>query len=60
MRTTPARMVNRGLLGRHRRGRRTSFGLSARTEELFHAPARRFEEPAARLAAEVLDCIGAG
>lgn len=32
VRTTLARMVNRGLLERHRRGRRTYFGLSARAE----------------------------
>ncbi|MBS2965862.1 PaaX family transcriptional regulator [Actinocrinis puniceicyclus] len=33
---------------------------AARAEELFHVLAGRFDEPAARLAGEVLDCIDAG
>ncbi len=33
---------------------------AAQAEELFHTLARRFEEPAARLSAEALDCIDVG
>lgn len=33
---------------------------AARAEELFHALAGRFDGPAARLAAELLDCVAAG
>lgn len=34
VRTTLARMVNRGLLERHRRGRKTYFGLTPRAEDV--------------------------
>ncbi|MEW9555019.1 PaaX family transcriptional regulator C-terminal domain-containing protein [Nonomuraea sp. NPDC050783] len=47
VRSTLARMVKRGLLARHRRGRRTYFGLTERAEQVLEDGRRRVWETGA-------------
>ncbi|WP_246258485.1 PaaX family transcriptional regulator [Amycolatopsis anabasis] len=47
VRSTLARMTKRGLLTRHRRGRRVYFGLTARATEVLHDGDRRIHDTGA-------------